>query len=66
MKTLTSLISRFVNLPEEVVKYFVRCRVHFRVRNLNREVIGGRRSKKRKLNNSQDRVECKIKHILYT
>lgn len=35
---LTRLICKHVYLPEDVVHYFVRRRVYFRIRILNREV----------------------------
>lgn len=38
IKKLSTLICKRVNLPEDVVHYFVRCRVYFRIRILNREI----------------------------
>ena len=35
--TLSRLINKYVNLPSEVINYFVRCRFFFRMRILNRE-----------------------------
>lgn len=34
----TSSICKRVNLPQDIVHYFVKCRVHFRIRILNREI----------------------------
>lgn len=37
IKTLSNIISEYVALPSEVVTYFVRCRMFFRIRILNRK-----------------------------
>lgn len=38
IKTLANMISEYVALPSEVVTYFVRCRMFFRIRILNRKI----------------------------
>lgn len=48
MSKLSRLISKHVSLPADVIKYFVRCRVFFRMRILNRQMADTSKKKKKK------------------
>ena len=56
MHNLSRLISRQVSLPNDVIKYFVRCRVFFRMRNLNRQMA----TTSKKVKNKMDKLMKKI------
>ena len=43
MKGLAADISKIVDLPIEVITYFVRCRTFFRMRVLNRNITSSRK-----------------------
>lgn len=49
IRTLTNLISPFVDLPGEVIQYFIKCRMFFRIRILNREARECSRKEKKKI-----------------
>ena len=46
-KILTSIFHKHINLPKEVIAVFVRCRMFFRIRTLNRDIISARSSKRK-------------------
>lgn len=49
VKTLTSDVAKFVSLPVDVITYFVRCRMFFRMRTLNRKNSSSTRKKEHKI-----------------
>lgn len=49
MGNLSRLIGRHVRLPDKVIQYFVKCRVFFRMRNLNRNIADTSKKVQRKM-----------------
>lgn len=49
MSSLSSLIRKHVDLPKDVVAYFVKCRIFFRMRILNRNLKNGSHKEKKKI-----------------
>ena len=47
LSELADVITKHINLPEEVVRYFVRCRAFFRMRVLNREITSSRKTEQK-------------------
>lgn len=49
IKQLTSDITKFVSLPTDVIAYYVRCRIFFRMRELNRTIKSARKQSRKML-----------------